>query len=59
LPPILPESSLKKFYEVIDQAGDLQHQIMLRLLFYTAVRVSELTAVKVEGIVARGHQIRD
>lgn len=29
LPRILPESSLKKFYEVIDQAGDLQHQIML------------------------------
>ena len=31
LPRILPEASLKKFYEVIDQAGDLQHQIMLRL----------------------------
>ena len=50
LPRILPEASLKKFYEVIDQAGDLQHQIMLRLLFYTAVRVSELTAIKVEDV---------
>jgi len=48
LPRILGEASLKKFYEVIDQAGDLQHQIMLRLLFYTAVRVSELTAIKVD-----------
>jgi integrase len=35
---------------VIDQAGDLQHQIMLRLLFYTAVRVSELAAIKVEDV---------
>ena len=48
LPRILPDASLKKSYEVIDQAGDLQHQIMLRLLFYTAVRVSELAAIKVE-----------
>jgi integrase len=50
LPRILPEASLRKFYEVIDQAGDLQHQIMLRLLFYTAVRVSELAAIKVEDV---------
>ena len=33
---------------MIDQAGDLQHQNKLRLLFYTAVRVSELAAIKVE-----------
>lgn len=50
LPQILSEASLKKFYEVIDQAGDLQHQIMLRLLFYTAVRVSELAGIRVEDV---------
>ena len=28
-----------------DDAGNLQHQFMLRLLFYTAVRVSELVNI--------------
>jgi integrase len=57
LPRILPEASLKRFYEVIDQAGDLQHQIMLRLLFYTAVRVSELAAIKVEDVDLDGCKV--
>ena len=48
LPHILSEASLRKFYETIDHAGNLQHQIMLRLLFYTAVRVSELANIRVE-----------
>jgi site-specific recombinase XerD len=50
LPRILSEASLRRFYEKIDQAGDLQHQIMLRLLFYTAVRVSELVNIAIENI---------
>jgi site-specific recombinase XerD len=50
LPHILSDADLKKFYETIDQAGNLQHQIMLRLLFYTAVRVSELTSIRVEDV---------
>jgi site-specific recombinase XerD len=49
-PGILSEANLKKFYDTIDQAGNLQHQIMLRLLFYTAVRVSELTSIRVEDV---------
>lgn len=50
LPRLLSEASLKKFYEAIDKVGSLQHQIMLRLLFYTAIRVSELTGIRVEDI---------
>jgi integrase len=50
LPKLLSESSLRKFYEAIDQAGNLQHQIMLRLLFYTAIRVSELTNIRVDDV---------
>jgi integrase/recombinase XerD len=50
LPKILPEASLRRFYETIDRAGNLQHQIMLRLLLYTGIRVSELTAIAVEDI---------
>jgi integrase/recombinase XerD len=50
LPRILSDASLRKFYEVIDWAGNLQHQIMLRLMFYTAVRVSELVNITVDDI---------
>jgi integrase/recombinase XerD len=50
LPRILSAASLRKFYDVIDRAGNLQHQIMLRLLFYSAVRVSELTGITVPNI---------
>src|SRR5437016_6581159 len=57
LPRILPEASLRKFYEVIDRAGNLQHQIMLRLLFYTAVRVSELVGIAVNDIDLDGCKI--
>jgi integrase/recombinase XerD len=47
LPRVLPESTLRAFYEAVDRAGDLKHQIMLRLLFYTAIRVSELVSMLV------------
>jgi integrase/recombinase XerD len=50
LPQLLPPTSLSHFYAVIDKAGDLQHQIMLRLLFYTAIRVSELVSIEVHNV---------
>jgi len=57
LPHLVTEADLKRFYDMIDQAGNLQHQIMLRLLFYTAVRVSELTSIKVEDVDLNGCRI--
>ena len=50
LPHVLPETSLKKFFDAIRQGGNLQHEIMLKLLFYTAIRVSELVSIRVEQI---------
>jgi integrase len=50
LPQLMPESELLKFFKVIQEAGDLQHEIMLKLLFLTAVRVSELIKIKVGDI---------
>src|SRR4029434_11053185 len=43
-------TELKRFFSVIQQCGNLQHEIMLKLLFFTAVRVSELVNIKVEDI---------
>ena len=57
LPKLLPDASLKNFYETVDKAGNLQHQIMLRLLFYTAVRVSELTSMAVDDVDIEARKI--
>jgi integrase/recombinase XerD len=50
LPQLLPEADLRRFFRVIQDCGDLQHEIMLKLLFYTAVRVSELARIRVEDV---------
>jgi site-specific recombinase XerD len=50
LPQLLPEADLKRFFQVLQECGDLQHEIMLKLLFYTAVRVSELVGIRVEEV---------
>jgi integrase/recombinase XerD len=57
LPRLLPEESLRKFYDAVDGSGNLQHQIMLRLLFYTAVRVSELVNISVDDLDLEGGRI--
>jgi site-specific recombinase XerD len=46
LPQPLAESDLKRFFRAIQPCGEVQHEILLKLLFYTAVRVSELYASK-------------
>lgn len=50
LPKLLPESSLQKYFAAVEASPNLQHTIMLRLLFYTAVRVAELCAIKVSDV---------
>ena len=50
LPHLLPEAELKTFFRVLQQCGNVQHEIMLKLLFFSAVRVSELVHVKVTDI---------
>src|SRR4051812_41171817 len=41
LPRVLNADDFRSFYEAVDRADDVQHSLMLRLLFFTAVRVSE------------------
>lgn len=50
LPRLLTEPELKRFFDVIQNCGDVQHEIMLKLLFYTAVRVSELVRIEVRDV---------
>jgi integrase len=58
LPRILNADDFRSFYEAVDRADDVQHALMLRLLFQTAVRVSELCGIQVGDIDLENHKIR-
>ena len=47
LPKVLTQEDFRRFYTDVDRADDVQHSLMLRLLFYTGVRVSELCNIEV------------
>ena len=57
LPKLLPEADLQRFFRTIQRCGNLQHEIMLKLLFYTALRVSELVAVRVDDVDVAANRI--
>ena len=50
LQQLLSEAALQRFFRVIQDCGDVQHEIMLKFLFYTAVRVSELVRIRVSDV---------
>ena len=50
LPRILTADDFRRFYRTVDQAGDAQHGLLMRLLFYTGVRVSELCRIEVADV---------
>jgi integrase/recombinase XerD len=50
LPQLLGEADLKRSFRVIQDCGDVQHEILLKFLFFTAVRVSELVNIKVSDV---------
>jgi integrase len=50
LPRVLTADDFRRFYRVVDQAGDAQHGLLMRLLFYTGVRVSELCRIEVADV---------
>jgi integrase/recombinase XerD len=58
LPRILNADAFRRFYQAVDQADDVQHAIMLRLLFFTAVRVSELCNIQVADMDLENCKIR-
>ena len=50
LPRVLTADQFRAFYKAVDAAEDVQHALMLRLLFYTGVRVSELCSIEVADV---------
>lgn len=50
LPQLLTDAEFRQFYTVIDRASNIQHQIMLRLLFFAGVRVAELTNIETSSV---------
>ncbi len=50
LPRVLTADEFRKFYQIVDRADDVQHALMLRLMFYTGVRVSELCKIEVGDV---------
>lgn len=58
LPRVLTTDEFRRFYKVVDAAEDVQHALMLRLLFYTGVRVSELCGIEVPDVDLEACKIR-
>ena len=58
LPRVLTADDFRRFYAVVDKADDVQHSLMLRLLFYTGVRVSELCSITVSDVDLEACKIR-
>src|SRR5687767_3548103 len=58
LPRILNPVDFRQFYLAVDQADDVQHALMLRLLFFTMVRVSELCRIAVADVDLESCKIR-
>lgn len=58
LPRVLTTDDFRKFYEQVDRADDVQHSLMLRLLFYTGVRVAELCSIQVADVDLEACKIR-
>lgn len=50
LPKLLTDAEIKRYFDAVDAGDNLQHQVMLRLLLYTGVRVAELCAIRVSDI---------
>lgn len=58
LPRILNADDFRHFYQTVDRADNVQHSLMLRLLFQTAVRVSELCGIQIADIDLENYKIR-
>jgi integrase len=54
----LTADDFRRFYQAVDRADDVQHSLMLRLMFFTAVRVNELCRIEVSEVDLENCKIR-
>ncbi len=57
LPQLLTDSELKSYFHAVDTSDDLGHQIMLRILLYTGVRVAELCMIEMKDVDTQAGKI--
>lgn len=50
LPYVPTETEIKKYYEVVWQTKNIQHMIIIKILLYTGIRVSELIRLKIADV---------
>lgn len=58
LPYVPTEEEMKRYYEVVWQSREMKHMILIKILLYTGVRVSELVYIKLQDIDFDSCQIR-
>jgi integrase len=58
LPNVLTAEEFRRFYQEVDRAANPEHALMLRLLFYTGVRVAELCKIEVSDVDLEACRIR-
>jgi integrase/recombinase XerD len=58
LPKVLTGDDFRRFFEVLDRSDDIQHSLMIRLLFFTGMRVSELCNTQVSDVDLEACRIR-
>lgn len=57
LPRLLTESELVRFFGAVTKGGDIQHEILFKLMLCTGLRVAEVTAIRVSDIDVDGARI--
>lgn len=58
LPYVPTEEELKRYYDIVWQAREMKHMILIKVLLYTGVRVNELVNIKLQDIDFTNCQIR-
>ena len=57
LPHLLTADELTRFFRAVQHGKNVQHEIMLKLLFFTAVRVGELVRIAVRDVDLGAYKI--